>query len=112
MLGNREREALRQKLEEWQPSRPAAGAVQKQDRPALAGAVYAHAHAAGDHRLDFGRHDCRQSQPRSLLSITANLRPAVSGSNSANNKLKTAPIIPNIMALKRLPRSAAITGTK
>src|SRR5262249_19179097 len=34
--------------------------------------------------------------------MPANLRPAVSGKNSANNRLKTAPTMPNIIALKKI----------
>src|SRR6516165_12422833 len=110
VLGDCDREALRQTLEERQPGRPAAGAMQEQDRLALAGAAHTNARAAGDQCLYFGCHG--QSQPCSLPSITANLRPAVSGRNSANNRLNTAPTMPNIIALKSLPRSAAITGTR
>src|SRR6516225_9989310 len=84
--------------------------MQEQDRLALAGAAHTNARATGDQCLYFGCHG--QSQPCSLPSITANLRPAVSGRNSANNRLNTAPTMPNIIALKRLPRSAAITGTR
>src|SRR5262249_4910982 len=111
MLRNSHREVVREAFEEWQPGRPAAGAVQEQDRLAFAGAAHTNARAAGDQCLYFGCHDRGQSQPCSLPSMTANLRPAVSGKNSANNRLKTAPTMPNIMALKRLP-SAAITGTR
>src|SRR5215469_18102350 len=86
--------------------------MQEQDRLAFAGTAHANARAAGHHRLYFTCHDRRQFQPCSLPSMTANLRPAVSGRNSANSRLKTAPTIPNIIASKRLPRSAAITGTR
>src|SRR5689334_4604474 len=112
MLGEGHRKARREALKKRQPRRPAAGAVQEQDWLTFAGAAHANARAAGDQRLCFGCHVCRQCQPCSLPSMTAKLRPAVSGKNSVNNKLKTAPTMPNIMALKRLPRTAAITGTR